>query len=42
MKKNIIFIALLSSGFGLIGCNTIDGVGKDFEEAGESVQEAAN
>ena len=45
MKKNtkflaLIFIAVL--GFNLNACNTIDGAGKDIENAGEAVQDSSN
>ncbi len=41
MKKFImIFIAALSIML-LSGCNTINGIGKDFEKLGEKVQDAS-
>lgn len=42
MKKTLwmFAIALLSTPF-LIGCNTIDGAGKDIERGGEKIQEQA-
>lgn len=33
---------LLISLFALIGCNTIEGAGKDLESAGEEIQEEAD
>jgi len=33
-------VALLLSMMVLVGCNTIDGVGKDIEKAGEAVQDS--
>jgi predicted small secreted protein len=38
MKK--LFLVLMATGF-LAGCNTVAGVGKDVEKAGEAVQDAA-
>ncbi len=34
-------LAMVLFAFVLIGCNTIDGVGKDIEKAGEAVQESS-
>jgi predicted small secreted protein len=34
-------IFVLAAGFGLTGCNTIEGAGEDVETAGETVEEAA-
>jgi predicted small secreted protein len=31
---------LLVSAFALAGCNTVEGVGKDLEKAGEAVQKS--
>lgn len=39
MKKIIIALTLAAFGVVLAGCNTIQGVGKDVEKAGEKVQE---
>ena len=41
MTKFAIAIALIST-FVLTGCNTVKGVGKDVEAAGEGVQNAAD
>lgn len=38
MKK---LIALIISAFVLLGCNTMQGVGKDVKKAGEAVENAA-
>ena len=38
MKK--IIAILLTTSFALVGCNTIQGIGKDVEKLGEKVQEA--
>jgi entericidin A len=42
MKRSILTLLLLcaSSSF-LIGCNTVEGVGKDVEKAGSEIEEAA-
>ena len=42
MKRSILTLVLLciTSSF-LIGCNTVEGVGKDVEKAGEEVQDAS-
>jgi predicted small secreted protein len=46
MKKTMRsgFWMLLAGGLGyiLLGCNTVDGVGKDMESAGEAIQDAAD
>jgi len=39
MKKTIILIALMMT---FAGCNTINGMGKDIEKAGEAVQKSTN
>lgn len=41
MKKLTTSLILLVATFSLIGCNTIDGVGEDIEQAGENIEEAA-
>ncbi len=33
------FLALMLTTMVLVGCNTINGVGKDIEKAGEAVQD---
>ncbi len=38
MKK---FIVVLLSGLFLVGCNTIEGVGKDVKKTGETIEKAA-
>ncbi len=35
-------LLLLVSSFFLIGCNTVEGVGKDVQKVGEEVEEAAD
>ena len=37
MAKHFVLIALMVA---LVGCNTIQGVGKDLEKAGEAVQKS--
>ena len=39
MKKNVAFIVLA---FILAGCNTVQGMGKDIEKAGEAIQKSSN
>lgn len=39
--KVLIAFAILAAA-GLTGCNTLDGMGRDFESAGEAIQDAAN
>ncbi len=44
MKNNKTFLTLtclLLSGAALTGCQTVEGAGQDIENAGESVQQAA-
>ena len=36
--KKLITLFLLASAFALTACNTMHGIGKDLEAAGESVQ----
>ncbi len=38
MKKTLLFIAVA---FALVGCNTVQGVGKDVQKAGSAVENAA-
>ncbi|MBC7416462.1 MAG: entericidin A/B family lipoprotein [Herminiimonas sp.] len=38
MKKAIALLLLVASGAVLSGCNTVNGMGKDVERAGEKVQ----
>jgi predicted small secreted protein len=42
MMKNLMTAVLLFAAFVLAGCNTVAGVGKDLEKAGEAVQKSAN
>lgn len=39
MKKMTVLLLLIS--LALTGCNTLAGVGKDLERAGEAIQESA-
>ena len=41
MMKNLMTAVLLFAAFALAGCNTVAGVGKDLEKAGEAVQKSA-
>ncbi len=38
MKKALLFVAIA---FALVGCNTVQGVGKDVQKAGSAVERAA-
>lgn len=40
MKKWAVLLLLIS--LALSGCNTMAGVGKDLEKAGEAIQDSAN
>ena len=42
MKKLLSLLAALSVLIALTACNTVDGVGEDLEDAGESMQDASN
>ena len=43
MKRNLsVLLLALMAAMVLGGCNTIEGAGKDIEEAGEEVQDAAD
>ncbi len=46
MKNNSttarLVLAALLAGFAVSACNTVEGVGKDTEAAGEEIQDAAN
>jgi predicted small secreted protein len=42
MKKIFSIFALLGALAAMTACNTVDGFGEDVEEAGESMQDAAN
>lgn len=41
-KKMIVIFMIISLGFMTIGCNTMKGMGKDVETAGEKIQEQAD
>jgi len=40
--KPLIALLLVASAFALAGCNTVQGMGKDIEKAGETIQKAGN
>jgi len=42
MKKLLSIFAVLSALVALTACNTVDGVGQDLEDAGDSMQDASN
>ncbi|PPE67760.1 entericidin A/B family lipoprotein [Caldimonas caldifontis] len=37
-----LWIVLMLASFGLTGCNTIQGLGKDVQKVGETMEEAAS
>ncbi len=39
MKRALILLLLSASAIGMIGCNTMHGLGKDVEKLGEKVQQ---
>lgn len=41
MKKFVSILSLVGFSVALMGCNTINGMGKDVERGGEKVQETA-
>ena len=41
MKKLALIAAALAAGFVSIACNTVQGVGKDIERAGNAIERAA-
>jgi predicted small secreted protein len=41
MKKLVSILLLVSFALSLSACNTIEGVGKDVQKAGEAVEDAA-
>lgn len=41
MKTKITTVIALAAAFGLLGCNTISGAGKDVSSAGKAVSKAA-
>lgn len=41
MKKVLAIMSLIGFSFVLVGCNTINGIGKDVERGGEKVQDTA-
>lgn len=41
MKKVITLLLLVTSGYMLSGCNTMNGMGKDIERGGEKIQGAS-
>ena len=42
MKKLFTIFVVLSALVALTACNTVDGIGQDLEDAGDSVQDAFN
>ena len=42
LRSFFVAVSLCTIAVGLAGCNTMDGVGEDIEEAGEGIQDGAN
>ncbi|MGZ0656117.1 entericidin A/B family lipoprotein [Coraliomargarita sp. W4R53] len=42
MKKIFSILLALSALVAMTACNTVDGLGEDIEDAGESMQDASN
>jgi predicted small secreted protein len=42
MKKILSLFLALTALLSLVACNTVDGIGQDIEDAGESMQDASN
>ena len=40
LKKLILWCLLSALGLSLVGCNTVRGMGKDIQKAGEAIQDA--
>jgi len=40
-NMKISLLALIVSLIGLVGCNTLEGAGKDIQKAGEKIEDAA-
>jgi len=41
-KKAISLVIALGTMLAVVGCNTVEGAGKDLESAGEAIQDAAD
>ncbi len=39
--QKLVSVALVLAAFALAGCNTVQGMGKDIEKAGEAIQKSA-
>lgn len=42
MFRNIMLLTMALAGLSLTACNTVEGAGRDIENAGEAVQDAAD
>lgn len=42
MVRKIVTLVLLAGSLAVAGCNTVEGLGKDVESAGETVKDAAD
>jgi predicted small secreted protein len=40
--KKLVLVLLISFGFMLTACNTVQGLGEDIQDAGEAMEKAAN
>ncbi len=40
--RKMITVLLLTTGFALAGCNTVEGLGRDVQSVGDTVADAAN
>jgi predicted small secreted protein len=41
IMQKLVSVALVLAAFALAGCNTVQGMGKDIEKAGEAIQKSA-
>ncbi|HEY6916153.1 MAG TPA: entericidin A/B family lipoprotein [Allosphingosinicella sp.] len=42
MVRKLIALFAITTSFALAACNTVEGVGKDVQSAGEAVEDSAN
>jgi len=42
MVRKLITMLVLAGGLAVAGCNTVEGLGKDVQSAGEAVENTAN
>ncbi len=41
MLRTILSLTMLAVGLWLVGCNTVNGMGKDIKAAGQSIEDAS-